>query len=367
MKALSPTEKLDTINIGLMLVSCAVAFIVPFELFLFSYAILGPLHYLTEISWLHDKQYYSKKRYDGYILLGIGMLITLAYFASRLELPFEFPNSTAFYLTGVALFSAILFAFVKSIFVRIAGFLLILLMVMMMIPDPEAQSDSIPVLFLVVLLPTLIHVYLFTGLFMLYGALKSKSRLGIISVVVLAACPLLLWFAFPDAVPFAVTDYGKHAYFGQGGFSGLNMDILSRFFDVNPDMSTIHSEAEYNAYWTNAIFHSKTGILLMRFIAFAYTYHYLNWFSKTRVIQWHNVPKLRFAAVIVLWLASVAVYIYDYAVGLQWLFFLSFAHVLLEFPLNATSVAGIGNYFRQRFFGGGNKAPSKPQVKAQRA
>jgi hypothetical protein len=89
------------------------------------------------------------------------------------------------------------------------------------------------------------------------------------------------------------------------------------------------------------VFYSKTGILLMRFIAFAYLYHYLNWFSKTEVIRWHKVPKLRFFAVIVLWVASIAVYIYNYAIGLQWLFFLSFSHVLLEFPLNWHSIVGI--------------------------
>ena len=59
---LSAAERLDAINIGLMLLSCAVAVIIPLELFLFSYAILGPLHYLTEISWLHDRKYFLPRR-----------------------------------------------------------------------------------------------------------------------------------------------------------------------------------------------------------------------------------------------------------------------------------------------------------------
>jgi hypothetical protein len=33
-------------------------FAVPFELLLFSYAVLGPLYYLAEISWLHKKKYF---------------------------------------------------------------------------------------------------------------------------------------------------------------------------------------------------------------------------------------------------------------------------------------------------------------------
>jgi hypothetical protein len=43
-----------------------------------------------------------------------------------------------------------------------------------------------------------------------------------------------------------------------------------------------------------------------------------------------------------LWAASLFLYGYNYALGLQWLFFLSFSHVLLEFPLNFISIAGIG-------------------------
>jgi hypothetical protein len=41
-----------------MLISCVTAYVFPFELFLFSYAVSGPLHYLTEISWLHDRKYF---------------------------------------------------------------------------------------------------------------------------------------------------------------------------------------------------------------------------------------------------------------------------------------------------------------------
>ena len=94
--------------------------------------------------------------------------------------------------------------------------------------------------------------------------------------------------------------------------------------------------------YASIIYNSTVGIMLMRFIAFAYMYHYLNWFSKTEVIRWHKVPKIRFAAVIVLWLGASLFYTYDYSLGLSMLFFLSFTHVLLEFPLNIVSIVGIG-------------------------
>ena len=89
------------------------------------------------------------------------------------------------------------------------------------------------------------------------------------------------------------------------------------------------------------IYHSNPGYIVMRFIAFSYTYHYLNWFSKTSVIQWHRVSKMSLIATIVIWLGSVAIYLYDYSIGLKALFFLSFLHVFLEFPLNITSFQGI--------------------------
>ena len=94
--------------------------------------------------------------------------------------------------------------------------------------------------------------------------------------------------------------------------------------------------------YASIIYNSTIGIMLMRFIAFAYMYHYLNWFSKTEVIRWHKVPKIRFAAVLLIWLAACGLYAYNYALGLSFLFFLSFTHVLLEFPLNMVSIVGIG-------------------------
>src|SRR5262249_17970809 len=95
---------------------------------------------------------------------------------------------------------------------------------------------------------------------------------------------------------------------------------------------------DVNAY----LYGNPVALAVMAFIAFAYTYHYLNWFSKTSIIQWHHIPRRRSVAVGVVWLASVALFAYDYRVGLQWLFFLSFTHVALEFPLNHLTFIGIG-------------------------
>src|SRR5438874_12530195 len=65
------TQVINYVNIGLILVSFAIALYLPFQLFLFAYAILGPGHYLTEISWLHKRRFFTKGSYDPWILAGL--------------------------------------------------------------------------------------------------------------------------------------------------------------------------------------------------------------------------------------------------------------------------------------------------------
>jgi hypothetical protein len=188
---------------------------------------------------------------------------------------------------------------------------------------------------------------------MLYGALKSRSYSGLIQVAFFVSVPFMLFNVFSETTFFEVSSYGRQAYDGDGqGFLGLNIEVLKEFNLMElPPLLDANGEQLYYVNGTKAIdmqastelvFYSQTGVLLMRFIAFAYLYHYLNWFSKTEIIRWHKVPKVRFIAVIALWIAACGIYLYDYALGLTFLFFLSFCHVLLEFPLNMVSITGIG-------------------------
>src|SRR5437868_14825736 len=67
----------EYINIGLMLLALVVASLIPFELFLFAYAVLGPLHYATEISWLYDRRFFAPRRIDALPLIACALVITL--------------------------------------------------------------------------------------------------------------------------------------------------------------------------------------------------------------------------------------------------------------------------------------------------
>lgn len=329
MTSLAKTGKLDLVNIGLLLLSCALAFVIPFELFLFVYAFLGPLHYLTEISWLHDKNYYAQSKKDVILLVVISLFLTFLFVAGQ-HAP-DWLNSISegsersvlnSNLTFIAFGSALFMAFIKKPIIRIVGIVLTCLLVLLIKNN---------IVFFTVFLPTLVHVFVFTSLFMLYGALKSNSKLGLLTVLLHISCPFALYYLFQGDGYTYLSDGGKDMY-GNSMFSGLNFHILTETFGV-----------QFNSMegFMDGMFHSKLGIAIMRFIAFAYTYHYLNWFSKTEIIQWHKVPKARFAVVIGAWIVSVVLYAVNYSLGFQWLFLLSFMHVLLEFPLNYVSAAGI--------------------------
>ncbi|MFZ9587218.1 MAG: hypothetical protein ACO29U_06420 [Crocinitomicaceae bacterium] len=422
-------DKINYANIGLMVITAVLAYFFPFETFLLAYAYLGPLHYLTEISWLHDRNYFSKGKWDFLVLLIVGILLSYAAFAKDFGVSLEvydyFVKMNLFdKLLVFALFSAVLFALVKNLFVKIIAILFMYVFVSgWLSPDnATANSESTTVFALTSLVPTLIHVYVFTGLFMLFGSLKTRSVSGMWQMVGFVVVPLVLVFALPVDPKAPVSEFGKNAHYAKGdGFYATNISIMDHFDliddpvytnadfiafvnkkdfkDANAQYNFISKEAlkkvtdslkkipnkayimnkqplnpgfqvdnilglfvkedvlsEYQMKpipakifsgfslekYASLVYNSTVGIMLMRFIAFAYLYHYLNWFSKTEVIRWHQVPKLRFAAVIILWIVASVFYAYDYSLGLSLLFFLSFSHVLLEFPLNIISIVGIG-------------------------
>ncbi len=422
--ALTKDSKINFLNIGLMLITAVFAFFLPFETFLLAYAFLGPLHYLTEISWLHDRQYFTKGKYDFVPLLLIGVALSYAAFAKDFDFNIDFYKEFVALnlfdkLLVLALFSSLLFAFVKNLVVKIIAILFIFIFISgWLAPENSAENSKSTTIFaLTSLLPTLIHVYLFTGLFMLFGALKSRSKTGLLSVAAFIIIPIYLVYGLPvTPKKNYISDYGKEAYYADGdGFFYTNVSIMDHFrlmnepnltnkqyLDsiINKDSKTNQTpiaerqritdslsdklnqafivpnpESEYymrpipaklaipiesKDYYWNYVFFSGFGIMLMRFIAFAYMYHYLNWFSKTEVIRWHKVPKIRFIAVLLLWLTACALYAYNYSLGLSFLFFLSFTHVLLEFPLNMVSIVGIGKETYQIATKGFKKPPEAP-------
>ncbi len=75
MSSLADTKKIDLLNVFLVITSFLLAVSLPFKLFLFSYAILGPLHYLTEIQWLEGRSFFLKENKSWHwVLTSIAIL-----------------------------------------------------------------------------------------------------------------------------------------------------------------------------------------------------------------------------------------------------------------------------------------------------
>jgi len=299
--ALIDLDRLNHVNIGLMLGSAGLACLLPFEVFLGAYAILGPLHYLTQISWLHDRGYFTTGRWDWVPLVILGVVALEANYGHWL----------GWHGFSVAAFTlGIVVAFVHHPAVKVAT-------LVSTVALAEPLRAWYPArLFFGVLLTTVVHVYLFTGLFILAGSMKSRSRSGYVSLAVYLVCGLGLLLVQPAST------YEPSAYVDEnlGPFSGL----------VGAMSGLVPGHGGHDAL-----------IAIGRFLGFAYTYHYLNWFSKTGVIRWHEISTARMAGVVLLWLASVGLYAWDYATGLAALFFLSIVHVFLEFPLDARTFVDV--------------------------
>ncbi len=178
-------SRVDLLNIAFILLALAFAILLPFELFLFSYAILGPLHYLTEIQWLRKRNYF----------IGIALVVTVFPISKLLGLSFEIleeNNETGFY-SGSLVFAAFIFA-ASLLFLRNRW--AILLSIPLSIALAYLMMEFLPLNFMAlgILLPTLMHVYLFTMLFMIFGLLKSPSKSGWLAVLLLVLSPVAIYF-----------------------------------------------------------------------------------------------------------------------------------------------------------------------------
>jgi hypothetical protein len=295
----------DAVHLGLMLLALGIAYVMPFELLLLAYVVLGPAHYTTEISWLHDRKYFLPHRSVAVVLAVVAAAAAMIDSASWLG----FVMWSAFVMC--ALFSATTTGAQGVVLVIGAAGLTAVM---------YARAPSLAVLG--VLLPTLIHVSLFTLIFMTLGAYKSGSRMQA-SLIAVYALAIGLILAFPPHAAMLVPAFAEVArdYFGNVA------PALGRLFG-NPGLSL---DARF------------IGLL-----AFVYTYHYLNWFIKADVIRWTDIPPARLALVTTVSAASTGLYFYDYALGFSILLALSLVHVVLEFPLNALAMRQLGNAVRQR-------------------
>ena len=289
----------DAAHLGLMLAALGLTYLVPVELLLLAYVVLGPAHYTTEISWLHDRKYFLPRR-------GIALaLVAIAIAAAAID------NATWF---GLVMWAALVVCALLAATTTAMQAMLLFVGAGVATAIMLANGASIAVLG--ILLPTLIHVSLFTLVFMALGAYRSGQKVQwLLIVVYLAAIALIL-----VTPPTAATQVPSFAKAAQDYFANV-APALGRLLGV-PGLSLDNR--------------------LIGLLAFVYTYHYLNWFIKAEVIRWADISRGRLALVAAASAASTALYFYDYAYGFSVLLALSLAHVVLEFPLNGLAFRQLG-------------------------
>lgn len=307
----------ELLNSIMLILSFLVSIFLPFDTFLFSYAVLGPLHYLTELHWLKSKKFFLQKQQNPFnsifsislIIIPIVILVASFYFfGQKIDA-----------LLGIIIIGFFLIAYLLAHFSisRKVMFLLVIAIVCLLLGLFYAKMGVLVILG--VFIPTLIHVYFFTGLFMINGYLKKPSILSFINFSLLFIVPFVIYFIPIESFLIDLKSPSEKIY------SSTN------FKNLNDWMITTFNIAEHNK---RTVF-----IKIQIFIAFAYTYHYLNWFVKTSIIGWtKNLSLKKGILVLAIWILSIALYWNNYQLGLTVLFVLSMMHVLAEFPLNAISI-----------------------------
>ena len=200
----------DAIHLGLMLLAFAASYLVPFELLLLAYVVLGPAHYFTEISWLHDRSYYLPHR-------GIaGALAIIAVVAALID------NASWF---GFAMWGALVVCAMLAATTSAIESMLLFMVAIVLSAIMYSSGSSLAVIG--ILIPTLIHVSLFTLIFMVLGAHRSGSRVqaALVVVYVLAVATILL---LPPTAEIRISSFARvgQDYFGNVG------PALGRLFGV---------------------------------------------------------------------------------------------------------------------------------------
>ncbi len=299
-------KQIDQVNFGLVLVSFVVAHIAPVELLVIFYAFVGPAHYLTEMAWLHERRYYTKARWDFIFLVALALLIFVT-----------FDLGLQYIALIVAFFLAVSMALTRNWLWRVASTASLSAAAILLF------AYDTPVTWLFVFLPNMIHIVVFTSIFLLLGALRNNSVYGFATLAALLVC---------GATFFAPVDLGTHVT----AYGLENVQLLRGMYEGLFDLFQVDLNDGFSRN-------------LIGFVAFVNTYHYLNWFSKTEVIKWHQVPKPLLAVVCTTYAAAILAYVIDYKLGFKILLLLSFLHVVLEFPLNTVSTIEAGRLLRQRF------------------
>lgn len=276
------------LNIAALLLSCLAAHLAPAATLIGAYVLLGPIHYLTEISWLHDRRFFVAR--PALLVAGTVIGVTGGFVAADIAGVVAISTAGACIAAGIGrgptgVVLAALFAGSVAALGIWAGWWWVLAAVL--------------------LVPTLVHVFVMTAMFVVAGAVRARTMIEWAVVATLALC----------AVNFVVIPCFDLA----GGL------MFERARDTFGKVFGVLGVDDVGA-----------ASALLGFTAFAYAYHYLNWFLKARTIGWSTMTAERRILLGAIWALIAVAYVIDVRLGLLVSLPLSFGHVLLEMPLNVS-------------------------------
>jgi hypothetical protein len=291
-----------------LLISGCLAAIAPLPVFLLAFVVLGPMHYLTEIVWLNKKSFYFSEglispRWYGVIAGLLAVAVALDRLLQR----------------GIGVWVVwVLVVLALSALIRnrwaLAAIAIAALAVKLLTPGVA--------LFFGAIVPSIVHVFVFTWFFMVSGALRARNTkfLQWINPVLLLAIPLLLlWLPMHYGTQSALWLRMEHISFEP--LHRYAARHLGRHLVMNGDVLA-----------------DPVIAALIRVFAFTYLFHYLNWFGKAELLEWHKIPARSWVLIGTLYAVSMGLYLWNFEVGFLVVNFLSLLHVLLEFPLDFQAI-----------------------------
>ena len=228
-------------------------------MFFFSFIVLGPIHYLTEINWLKEKNFFVQDLKTIWLFVGVSLIISIP-FLQKIELIRDFfqtinIQSSLLWLNkqfGYILLFLLLFSIGL---VQFSSKLKLFLFFILSLTLSVGVLYFNKTLFVIAtfLITTIIHVYLFTLLFMIFGHKKNSTFYGKIGIVLMFLCPLIIIISKPNnPQSYVLSPYIVQSVY-DSGVGLLNLKIA--------ELLNLHSVGSFSVL-------SPNGVKIQTFIYF---------------------------------------------------------------------------------------------------